>query len=281
MDKLAAAIGVFDGVHRGHTHLIDQLKAEAAKRGLRPAVITFSNHPLRLVNPEATPRQICPLPERISRLQTLGVEPIVLDFTEELRSMTAARFLEFIRSRGVEMLMMGFNNRIGSDRKRGSELVGAPVEVIVGTELPDDSASSSLIRSAVNAGDTEGATRLLGRPFSIEGEVVKGRQIGRTIGFPTANISVGPDQLLPPNGVYEAQAFGQEIGTHKAVVNIGRRPTLNNGEDITVEAHLLGFSGDLYGQGLRVDFLRRIRPEMKFNSLDELKAQIQRDIKSL
>lgn len=276
MDKLAAAIGVFDGVHRGHIHLIEQLKAEATKRGLLPAVITFSTHPLQLVNPTAAPPRICSLEERIQRLSKLGVKPIVLDFTEELRSMSAARFLEFIHSKGVELLMMGFNNRIGSDRKTGSELTDAPVEIIVGSELPDRGASSSLVRHAVTEGNMEEASELLGTHFTLEGEVVKGRQIGRTIGFPTANIKVNSGELLPPNGVYAAS-----VGGRKAFVNIGHRPTLDNGGDISVEVHIPGFDGDLYGKVLKVEFLRRIRPEIKFNSLDELKAQIQRDINSL
>ena len=276
MDKLAAAIGVFDGVHRGHIHLIDQLKAEAASRGLRPAVITFDTHPLRLVRPEAAPPEICPLAERISRFEALGVKPIVLEFTESLRAMSAGQFLELIRAKGVRLLMMGFNNRIGSDRRSGSELADAPVEVIVATELPDEGVSSSMVRSAVGRGDMEEAARLLGRPYALSGPVVMGRQIGRTIGFPTANVSVSPGSLLPTNGVYRALANGR-----KAIVNIGRRPTLDNGEDITVEAHLPGFDGDLYGQTLTLEFLSRLRPEIKFNSLDELKAQIERDINSL
>lgn len=190
--------------------------------------------------------------------------------------MTASRFLELLRSKGVGLLMMGFNNRIGSDRRCGAELKDEAIEVLTATELPETEVSSSKIRAVVSSGDMERAAHMLGRPFAIEGEVVEGRQIGRTIGFPTANIKIEPGQLLPPNGVYEAMACGR-----KAVVNIGKRPTLNNGEDITVEVHLLDFNGNLYGQTLRVEFLRRLRPEMKFSSLDELKAQISRDIKSV
>lgn len=272
----AAVIGVFDGVHAGHGHLLAQLRAEAARRGLEPVAITFSRHPLELVRPDAVPAQICPLEERLERLRRAGVEPMLLDFTPELRAMTAAEFLAKLKGEGVELLLMGFNNRIGSDRLPGSRLTGMPVEVLVASELPEAGVSSSEVRSAVGRGDMERAARLLGRPYALEGEVVAGRQVGRTIGFPTANIAVTPGMLLPPNGVYEARAAG-----HKAVVNIGRRPTLDNGEDVTVEAHLLGFSGDLYGRRLRVEFLRHLRPERKFNSLDELKAQIQRDIESV
>lgn len=276
MRKRAAVVGVFDGVHAGHRHLLRQLAEEASRRGLEPVAVTFSRHPLELVRPESVPPRICPLDERISRIKEQGVEPLLLDFTEELRGMRAAEFAELLCRQGVELLMMGFNNRIGSDRLCGRELSGLPLEVVVASELPCGGVSSSEIRRAVSEGDMERASELLGRHFSVEGEVVDGRHVGRTLGFPTANVSVAPGQLLPPAGVYEAIAGG-----HKAVVNIGCRPTLDNGNDITVEAHLLDFSGNLYGQTLRVEFVRRLRPEVKFASLDELKSQIKRDIEAV
>lgn len=272
--RKAAVIGVFDGVHRGHQHLLQQLVTEARKRDLQPIALTFNRHPLELVNPEATPRRICSYDERLERLRREGVEPFTLDFTPEMRRMSARQFCEYLRSIGVDLLLMGFNNRIGSDRRRGIELTDEPIEVIVASELPHAGVSSSAVREAICDGDLEHATQLLGHPFTIEGEVVEGRRIGRTIGFPTANIRpFSPDQLLPPLGVYAGR-----VGRHDAVINIGRRPTLDNGDDISIEAHLLDFRGDLYGQTLRLEFLRRLRPERKFSSLDELKAQIQKDI---
>ena len=190
--------------------------------------------------------------------------------------MTATQFLEMLRAKGVGLLLMGFNNRIGSDRRCGAELADGSIEVLTATELPQEGVSSSEVRSAVESGDMERAANMLGRPFALEGEVVAGRQVGRTIGFPTANIRVGTGALMPPNGVYEAA-----VGDRKAVVNIGCRPTLDNGSDVTVEVHLLDFDGNLYGKTLKVEFLRRLRPEMKFGSLEELKAQIARDIESV
>ncbi|MDE7111487.1 MAG: riboflavin biosynthesis protein RibF [Muribaculaceae bacterium] len=276
MRKKAAVIGVLDGVHEGHRYLLRQLKDIAAGRGLDPVAVTFSRHPLTLVRPEAVPPQICPLPERLELIRREGVEPLLLDFTPELRLMTARKFLEGLKGRGFDLLLMGFNNRIGLDRLSGPELAGGPVEVLTATELPERGICSSEIRAAVSSGNMELAAKMLGRPFALEGEVVGGRRVGRTIGFPTANVSVEPGQLMPPNGVYAACAAG-----HRAVVNIGRRPTLDNGEDVTVEAHLLDFSGDLYGRTLRVEFLRRLRPEMKFASLDQLKSRIQQDIDSV
>ncbi|MDE6033784.1 MAG: riboflavin biosynthesis protein RibF [Muribaculaceae bacterium] len=274
MHKRAAVIGVFDGVHRGHQFLLEQLKTEAERHDYQPIALTFDRHPLELVNPGAVPARICSLQERLELLRRAGVEPIVLEFTAELRAMSAREFCAFIRTLGVDLLLMGFNNRIGSDRKRGAELIDEPIEIIVARELPEGGVSSSAVRRAVGQGDLELAAKLLGRPFVIEGKVVTGRQIGRTIGFPTANIQPSEaNVLMPPIGVYAGEAEGRP-----AVINIGRRPTVNNGNDVTIEVHILDFQGDLYGRHLRVEFLRRLRPEMKFSGLDELKAQIQKDI---
>ncbi len=274
MRKLGAVIGVFDGVHCGHQHLINQLIEECRKRNLEPVALTFNRHPLELVNPGAVPPQICSIKERLQRLREAGIEPVVLDFTPEMRALSAREFCEYLRAEGFELLLMGFNNRIGSDRRRGSELTDAAVEVLVATELPEEGVCSSAVREAVGRGEMERATELLGRPFAIEGEVVKGRQVGRTIGFPTANIRPDvPGQLLPPVGVYAGR-----VDNRLSVINIGRRPTLDNGDDITIEVHILDFSGDLYGRHLRVELLRRLRPERKFSGLEELKEQINKDI---
>ncbi|MDE6534927.1 MAG: riboflavin biosynthesis protein RibF [Muribaculaceae bacterium] len=272
--RKAAVIGVFDGVHLGHQYLLQQLAAEARKRGLEPVALTFDSHPLELVNPEAAPPLICSLEERLKRLREAGVTPLTLHFTPEMRRMSAREFCEYLQSCGVDLLLMGFNNRIGSDRRCGVDLTDEPIEILVASELPGLGVSSSVVRKAVTAGDMELAAKLLGRPFAIEGEVVKGRQIGRTIGFPTANIRPdSPLQLLPSLGVYAGRA-----GSHRAVINIGRRPTLNNGSDISIEAHVLDFHGNLYGRHLRLEFLRRLRREKEFSGLDELKTQIQKDI---
>lgn len=278
----AAVIGVFDGVHRGHSHLLAALRRLASERGLEPVAVTFAVHPLAVVNPAAVPPLLLPPERRFSLLRAEGVEPMVLDFTPELRSLTAEEFLKFLRSKGVELLLMGFNNRIGSDRLDGSSPLLAEaarrqgIELLTAPEYPASPVSSSLVREAVSRGEVDRAAELLGRPYSIEGPVVHGRQIGRTIGFPTANIAPAPGLILPPPGVYEARCLG-----HKAVVNIGRRPTLDNGDDVTIEAHLLGFSGDLYGRTVSLNFVRRLRPERKFPSLDALKTQIAKDIDSV
>ncbi len=268
----AAIVGVFDGVHRGHRHLLEQLRTLAAERGMEPVVVTFDRHPLSVVSPDRVPPAICSLEER---LQRLGVEAITLPFTAELRQLTAREFLRLLRNHGITLLLMGFNNRIGSDRLSGADLRsnGEGVEVLTASAHPQEGVCSSAVRQAVSQGDMEAAAQLLGSPFSYEATVEHGKQLGRTIGFPTANLQVLPDRLIPPPGVYAGRALDLPC-----VVNIGHRPTVDSDGHITIEAHIIGYEGDLYDRPLRVEFLRRLRGEKKFASLDQLKQQIQEDV---
>ena len=279
----AVAVGNFDGVHRGHAHLINLLKIEAASRGLAPAVITFRNHPLSLVSPNAVPASLTPAGMRKVLLERLGVEVILLDFTPELRVMTAGEFLNYISGRfQVKLMLMGFNNHIGSDclDALDPDLQAAAaregIEIVTAPELGDEGVSSSAVRAALADGDVEMASSLLGRPYAIEGRVVYGRQLGRTIGFPTANISPDPGVAIPSAGVYLCTISG-----HRAVVNIGNRPTVDRRVDapLSIEAHLLDFSGDLYGRNLTLEFYSRLRDEKRFGSLEELKSAIARDVR--
>lgn len=278
----AAVIGNFDGVHRGHLHLIDYLKAEAAKLHLQPVVITFSSHSLQLINVQNAPKLLTLPCRRNSLLQACNVEVIELDFSPELRAMSAEEFLGFIRREfQVELLIMGFNNRIGSDRisaldpQMATAALRARVRVLIAPEFGDESVSSSTIREALADGDVEKAARLLGRPYAIEGVVVTGRQLGRTLGFPTANILPDARTLIPAPGVYMAKTLD-----HKAVVNIGHRPTVEGRDDapLSIEAYLLDFKGDLYGQTLCLEFFHKIRGEKCFSSFDELKQAIASDV---
>ncbi len=203
-----AAVGTFDGVHRGHAFLVEMLKREAAARGFRPKIITFADHPLRVVAPERCPGALSSTTERIERLKELGINDItILPFDRAMAACTAAEFLDILRTReDVRVLAMGFNNHIGSDRRRASELAPATagIEIINFPELDSGSGvSSSAIREALAAGDVTKGAQLLGRPYQITGKVVGGKHLGRSIGFPTANIEV-PDSslILPADGVY-------------------------------------------------------------------------------
>lgn len=279
----AVAVGNFDGVHRGHAHLINLLKVEAASRGLAPAVITFPRHPLALISPNSVPASLSSPDLRRALLEQLDVEVLMLDFTPEFRAMTAEKFLAYISERfQVKMMLMGFNNHIGSDRLNALDpnlraaAARARIEIVTASELDDEGVSSSAVRAALAAGNVEKSAHLLGRPYALEGRVVHGRQLGRTIGFPTANISPEQGVAIPSAGVYLCTVSG-----HRAVVNIGNRPTVDRRTDapLSVEAHLLDFSGDLYDRKLTLEFHSRLRDEKRFESLDELKSAIARDVK--
>lgn len=273
--KRAAVTGTFDGVHRGHRFLLDRLRHEADKRGLKPLAVTFSNHPMTLLCPEKAPERLCSPDERIDRI---GMDVELLDFNEQLRRMTAAEFLAMLHDHfNVRLFLLGFNNTIGSDRLGAAELAGKTVggvEIIAADEHPTLPVSSSAIRTALVKGDITAANRMLGRPYSLTGKVVAGKQLGRTLGFPTANIVPEPDAAIPGTGVYAGRAL-----EHIAVINIGRRPTVDLPDaPVSIEAHLIDFNADLYGKTLTIEFLSRLRGEKKFASLDELKAAIENDI---
>lgn len=278
----AAVVGTFDGVHCGHQHLLTFLKCEAAKRGLQPLALTFDSHPLALIDPAKAPMELTSVAERLRLLNEQGIETVILPFNSELRRMTALQFLTMLRRDfSVSLFVLGFNNRIGSDRVSASSLElrnianAAGVEILVANECAEGGVSSSAIRQALQDGQLQRVNEMLGRNYVIEGEVIRGRQLGRTIGFPTANISVAPHKALPAIGVYAGKALG-----HSAVVNVGRRPTVEGScnAPLSIEVFVTDFSGNLYGQTLRVELIKRLRGEKKFASLDELKSAIASDV---
>lgn len=274
----AAVTGTFDGMHRGHQHLLHTLKAMAAARGLEPIAVTFTRHPLRHLRPDDAPAELTPNKAELLRGEGVGV--VILDF-DKIRHLTAMEFLTMLRREyDVALFLMGFNNRIGCDRV-GTDSPGladvsrlSGVEIIPATEHPEGPISSTAIRRALADGRIEDANAMLGRPFSISGEVVKGRQLGRTIDFPTANIAAPEGVALPKDGVYVG-----EINGRRCVVNVGRRPTVEGRADapLSIEAHILDYSGDLYGRTLTLHFLHRLRGEQRFGSLSELKTAIAAD----
>ena len=276
-----ATIGYFDGVHRGHRYLFTQLREQGVARGLAPAIYTFYEHPKEVVcglcPPLLTTRK-----ERLRLLESEG-EVQVLSFAS-IRSLTAAEFMQRLQTEGVRVLLMGYDHHFGSDRLtdfRDYARIGREIgiEVVLARELSEEEAghvSSSAIRRALRSGDVEAANRMLGYPYCICGEVVRGNAIGRTIGFPTANIDYAAEKLLPPAGVYAGRccAGGKDYPT---LVNIGSNPTVGN-RRTTVEGYLAGFAGDLYGQRLCFRLEHFVRREQKFGSLEELREQIAKDL---
>ena len=277
-----ATIGMFDGVHLGHQYLISQLKEHCDEA----VAVTFTNHPLWVIKGEREPRLLSTPAEKSGLLGVLSVRPVLLPFDEQLRHMTAEEFIRLLaREHGIDRLVLGFNNSIGSDRRTSdddSALSNATgVEIIRASELPGDvKVNSSAIREMVAAGDVKQAAALLGRNYTLNGTVVHGKKLGRTIGFPTANIVAdNTDKLIPANGVYAADATTTDGRKYRAVVNIGHRPTVDNpAAPVTIEAHLDGFTGSLYDQPLTLHFLDRLREEKKFDDLTSLQHQIEQDL---
>ncbi|MCM1518981.1 MAG: riboflavin biosynthesis protein RibF [Pseudoflavonifractor sp.] len=283
-----AAVGMFDGVHRGHRFLIDFMRREGEARGLAPTVFTFSPHPLSVIRPGSHPRLLSTPEERRQRLLDAGARYVeILDFDQDLRNMTSRDFLAMLHDRHeVRALVMGFNNHFGSDRPEGLDSYRATgrdigVEIVGAPEYDGDSGpiSSSIIRQMIARGDVAGASTALGRPYTLGGHVGGGKQLGRTIGYPTANLLPDSDDLLiPAPGVYACEATLPDGTTRPAMTNIGHRPTVD-GEDgpLSIEAHLLDFTDDLYGRGLALSFVSRLRDERRFASLDELREQLGND----
>lgn len=284
-NKKIVTTGTFDGVHKGHRKVLDFMKERGAALGLSPAVVTFDRHPLEVISPERAPKLLMTPDDRDAALSSLGVEVVRLAFDESLRRLTAAQWLHRMHRAGVEEVVVGYDNTFGCDgrslrmedyfrlgRAEGIAVEEAPL-------LPG--VSSTLVRDALAQGRVEDAARMLGRPYVLTGTVVHGRHLGHKLGFPTANVDCGSRMAIPAPGVYAADVVLPYGSLRKAVVNIGSRPTVDNGSDISVEAHIPGFSGDLYGKTVSLRFLRRLRDEHRFGSLDELQAAIRADIEAL
>ena len=281
-------VGVFDGVHVGHQRLLDILKAEAAKARCLPVVVTFRNHPRTVLSPGASVPLLTPIGERVRLLKALGI-PIVapITFTHEVSQLSAQEFVERLQQRlRMKGMVVGPDFTLGHNRQGTPEALrgigkgmGFTVTVAQPYEQEGQRVSSTGIRQAIAQGDLAAAARALGRRYAIVGEVVHGQGIGGpSLGFPTANLRTEPDAVLPPDSIYVAWAHLGER-RYGAAASIGVRPTLGQGNARTVEAFLLDFSGDLYGQEVRLEFVQRLREERAYPGLEALKLQISLDVK--
>ncbi len=294
LGDVVCTLGVFDGVHMGHRHVLRECMRLATERSGQSLVVTFCTHPRAIIEGRA-PKLITSIEHRLRLFEELGVQnALVLTFDDDLQQMSASRFAEavFEESLQARVVILGHNCFFGRGREgsavwlqsqgdRFSFETRQAQEVRLGSE----NLSSSTIREVILAGDLDRAATMLGRPYSVFGRVVHGDERGRTIGFATANVDLH-HELRPPQGVYGARV---QVGgeSHLALVNIGVRPTFKDRVDVsdwesrdryeTVEAHLLGFSGDLYGADVEVTFLCHLRKERVFDSAEALKAQIERD----
>lgn len=280
-----AAIGMFDGVHAGHRLLIDTLRHTAASIGLDSVVFTFAEHPASVLRPGSEPPALLTPQQRVEQLRRCGIDEVVtLHFTPELAKLTAAEFVLWLRDNyNVRHLVLGYDTKMGSDRVSSSsqfEAICRPLGIEVSTApqfvMDGVVVSSSTIRRALAHGDVRLASKLLGRSYSLTGTVVHGNGNGTGIGFPTANLEIPPGMAVPCNGVYAAGAQVDEK-VYPAMVNIGLRPTLDDGRGITIEAHLMGYDGNLYDRNIKLEFVERLRDERKFDSLDALRRQLADD----
>lgn len=281
-----STIGFFDGVHRGHQYLLRQLLDEGKRRGLATRVYTFAEHPRRVLQADYQPQLLTTLEEKRAFIAAEGIDECrVLEFDNQMARMTAAQFMQQILiPEGVKVLLMGYDHRFGSDRAdfqvcRG---LGEALGVEILQELPfsenaPQAISSSLVRRELRSGDVAAATCALGRYYSLSGTVGLGRRVGRDLGFPTANLQLDNAQkMLPAAGAYAVWAH-VDGKKYAGMTNIGTRPTLQNGEDVTVETHILDFQDDIYGHVLRLEFVERLRGECQFAALDALRAQLHDD----
>ena len=266
-------------MHKGHRYLFEHLQAEGTKRGLAPLIVTFAEHPRAVLQSDYIP-QLLTTPDERQRLLSAFGEVVMLPF-EEVHSLTAKEFLTLLHDHyGVRVLLMGYDHRFGSDRlqhpyqyRRVGEETG--VEVLTMNEYTEGEwhVSSTEIRAALENGNIALANELLGRPYALSGKVVHGKAVGRTIGYPTANIVPDAGKIIPKQGVYMAYVHTPTRNDAPTFVNIDA-----NG---TIEAHIPSFKGDLYDQVLKIHFLRFLREEKQFGSLEELRAQIKDDIDSI
>ena len=284
---MVVATGFFDGVHVGHRLVIKQLVEAAAVRGDESMVITFWPHPRNVLQKEARMlRLLTTLAEKKQLLHDLGVDHVeVLPFTKDFSAMTTEEYLRLIMEQyGVRTVLLGYDNRIGSDAKDSDQVAvtaeGLGLEVIRTEMVPSEhgyAVSSTKIRQRLEAGDVQGAADMLGYEYSLHGVVVAGNRIGRTIGFPTANMQLyEPLKLVPGNGVYFVKV--ETVGRHLyGMCNIGHRPTVAAGNARTIETNIFGFDEDIYGLDIRISFIRKIRDEIRFDSLEQLKARLEDD----
>jgi len=284
---ICLALGMCDGVHLGHQHVIRQARIDARARGAATVVATFDPHPLTVVRPEKAPRLLQSLPQRIATLESQGADAVlVLRFDEALSRKSGEAFVRdlVVGFGGLRSFTVGQGFHFGHGRSGNVPLLrtlgrelGFSVNAVAPIHIGPEVVSSTRVRGALRDGKLGLVAELLGRPYSIVGPVVRGDQLGQSLGFPTANIDVEGLEL-PPFGVYAARAR-HSGGEFPAAVNLGLRPTLQSPQpQLRFETHLIGFQGDLYGQDLAVELVTFLRPERRFAHLDALKAQIAKDI---
>ncbi|HEY6117598.1 MAG TPA: riboflavin biosynthesis protein RibF [Candidatus Dormibacteraeota bacterium] len=281
MGPVALTVGSYDGVHLGHFEVIRRLDAVAVEERAAPALITFEPHPRCVLDPANCPSSITTLSEKLGQLSVAGVEhAIVIRFDRELASLSPQEFIDRLTSAmDIKAWVIGFDFAFGRGRTGNAEWLrahGHRVEVVPPFQIDGHDLHSSEIRRLITTGEVELANRMLGREFEISGPVESGAQIGRTLGFPTANISPEPNKLVPALGAYAGRVVAPE-GDFVAALSVGYRPTFG-GTELKVEAFLLDYEGDLYQQRLWLRFVKYLHPDIKFATPADLVQQLKRDV---
>jgi riboflavin kinase/FMN adenylyltransferase len=280
-------VGTFDGVHRGHWAVLQEIRRRALVTGRRSVLLTFHPHPLRIVRPDQAPRLLTTPDEKKEILAESGLDfAVFLRFTPALSRYEPERFVEeiLVGRLGVEELVIGYDHGFGRGRSGDADTLreigrrsGFEVDVVPPVQVGDEPVSSSRIRRAVQEGDMDGARRGLGRPYSLRALVVRGDGRGRQLGFPTANLAgFSIEKLVPPPGIYAVRGVTR-TGTWDGALHLGPRPTFQ-GAPPTIELHLLDFEGDLYGEDVRVDFVEYLREVLPFDSVQALVGQMKADV---
>ena len=291
-ERAVITIGAYDGVHRGHRAVIAQVQARAAELGARSVVVTFDRHPASVIRPDSAPRLLTNASQKLELLADTGVDAtVVVPFSPEQARETPVDFVErvIVHSLRTQAVIVGSDFHFGHMRQGNITLLREmgerhdftcePVVLVPRADGVDEPISSTAIRRALAGGEIETATRLLGRAFEVRGNVVTGDQRGRTIGFATANVEIPNGMCLPSDGVYAGLYRRPDGSEHACAINLGRRPTFYvNAEHSLLEAHLLDFAGDLYGEDAAVTFVAFLRSEKQFAGIDELKTQLKLDV---
>ena len=282
--------GTFDGVHVGHQTILTRLIETAKQYNGESVLLTFSPHPRIVLSKDSDIKLLQSLEEKVNALDKMGLDHLIIHpFTLEFAKTSSMEFIRDILKKniGASQLVIGYDHHFGRNRegsfkhlKASSKKYGFDVEEIPAQDVDNIHVSSTKIRKALSLGDIKTANAYLSRPFSIIGQVMHGEKIGRSIGFPTANIQVDDShKLIPLNGVYAVDVFLKDTSTvYKGMLNIGFKPTLDDAaQNLSIEVHIINFEGDIYNEKIRVDFKERIRDEKQFKSLEELKEQLQKD----
>jgi riboflavin kinase/FMN adenylyltransferase len=278
---VALTVGSFDGVHLGHVDVINHVVAASKETSAQPALITFEPHPRCVLDPGNCPQSITSLQEKLALIEAAGVEhAIVLRFDRELASLSPQEFIERLAAvMDLRRWVIGYDFAFGRGRTGSAQWLrehGHQVEVVPPFKIDGHDLHSSEVRRLITAGDVDKANRLLGREYALAGPVEAGEKVGRRLGFPTANIAVEPNKLIPALGAYAGRARAPE-GDFVAALSVGYRPTFG-GTQLRVEAFLLDFEGDLYQQRLELRFVRYLHPDIKFPGTDELVQQLKQDV---